>query len=121
MSGWLNGAFEEKIVYDIRSCTNKLHKSFRKHQIRTFLQKVLCPFHKHSSHSTSIERSCSIFVDLSYLWTRKNIVGEDQFHILFESLLFFNGFLEQKVDVFIYCLIIHILGISKGKTRKMIE
>ena len=94
VSGRLNGAFEEKVVDDIRSCANKLHKCLGKHQIRTFLQKVLCPFHKYSPYSTNIERSCPILVDLSYLWTRKNIISENHFHVLFESLLFFNGFLE---------------------------
>ena len=121
MSCWLNSAFEEEILHYFTSSLYKKHESFSVLQFWAFFKKVLAPFDKHSSNSTSIKRGSSIFYNLTDFWASKNIISKNILHIWFKVILLLDSCFEQKVDIFINSLIIHVFRVRKAEIREIIK
>lgn len=121
MGGVLNVGFEEEVVCDFGFGFDEFHEGLRFFDFWQFFQQIFSPFDEDSAYGAGVELGLSVFDDLSYFGTGEHVLSQDVLHILFEGVLFFDGLLEQKVDVFVDGLYVVVGGVGEGLAGEVVE
>ncbi len=121
VGGLLDGAFEEEVVGDPRLRLDELEEGFTLQQFREEFEEIFGPFYEDSSDCTGIKFGSCILHSKVDLGTGEDVVSENIFHVFFEGILQFEGFVEEEADVIIDCLDIYVIGVTETFGFEVIE
>lgn len=121
MSGLLDGAFEEEIVGDSTLGLDELEEGFALQQLGEKFEQVFSPLHEDPSYSAGVKFGSSVLYCEVDLGTGEDVVSENIFHVFFEGVLQFVGFVEEEADVVIDGLDVYVFGVTEAFGFEVVE